>query len=60
MNELDPVYIYPRLYKYFMLLAVFWASLGSGVSEIFSFCKNLGYFGIEFSKIPWILTVISK
>ena len=33
-------------------LAVFWAALDSGVSEILSFWKNLGYFGLEFSKSP--------
>ena len=34
------------------LLAVFWAALDSGVSEILSFCKNLGYFGLGFLKSP--------
>ena len=33
-------------------LAVFWAVLDSGVSEILSFWKNLGYFGLDFSKSP--------
>ena len=39
------------LYQGFFL-AVFWAALDSGVSEILSFWKNLGYFGLEFSKSP--------